>query len=302
MTRVTIMDGGMGAELARRGVIGGSDEGLWSAQALIEAPATVVAAHRDFIAAGARLIITNSYACVPAWLAMAGMADRYAALAAESGRLARQAAEEADAEVLVAGGLPPLALSYSADLVPDEAAARPVYENLARALEPFVDLFICETMSSIGESKTAVSAARSAAAARGLPVYVAWTLDERPGRGLRSGESVGDAHAALAGIGTDGFLFNCTHPDAIEAALIEISALTDRPTGGYPNRFDVPPGWTGDEAELVDRTDFGTEQFVAAALRWVEHGATVVGGCCRITPADIAALSERLGPNPARAG
>lgn len=297
MPEVTVMDGGMGAELARRGVIAESDDGLWSAQALIEAPDTVVAAHRDFIAAGARLIITNSYACVPGWLAKADMADRYAELAAESGRLARQAADEAAAEVLVAGGLPPLELSYSADLVPDDANAGPVYENLARAMEPFVDLFICETMSSIRESRTAVGAAKSAAASRGLPVYVAWTLDERPGCGLRSGERVKDAWEALAEIGTDGFLFNCTHPDAIEAGVVEIASLTDKPTGGYPNRFDVPHGWTGDASELRHRNDFGTEQFVAAALRWVERGATVVGGCCRITPADIAALSERLDRN-----
>ena len=285
----------MGAELARRGVISEADDSLWSAKALIEAPDTVVAAHRDFIDAGARLIITNSYACVPAFLSKAGMADRYPELAAESGRLARQAAGQADAEVLVAGGLPPLALSYAADLVPDAAEARPVYEALARALEPFVDLFICETMSSIRESRTAVAAAKSIAAARQLPVYVAWTLDERPGRGLRSGESVRDAWAALDEIGTDGFLFNCTHPDAIGAAVVEIATLTGKPTGGYPNRFDVPPGWTGVESELSHRADFGTEQFVAAALRWVECGATVVGGCCRITPADIAALSDRLG-------
>lgn len=297
MTDVILMDGGMGAELARRGVISEAENGLWSAGALIEAPDAVVDSHRAFIAAGAGMIITNSYACVPDWLAKAGMADRFAELAAESGRLARKAASEADHEVLVAGGLPPLGLSYRADLVPDDSAVRPIYAGLAAALEPFVDLFICETMSSIRESRAAVGAAKASAAARGLPVYVAWTLDDRPGRGLRSGESVKDAWAALDEMGTDGFLFNCTHPDSIEAALIEISSLTDKPTGGYPNRFDVPDGWTGISSELRHRADFGTEQFVAAALRWVEHGATVVGGCCRITPADIAALSMRLGRN-----
>ncbi|MYB15550.1 MAG: homocysteine S-methyltransferase family protein [Chloroflexi bacterium] len=297
MSRVTVMDGGMGAELVRRGAISESEDGLWSAQALIDAPEAVVAAHRDFIAAGAGMIITNSYACVPGWLAKAGIADRYAELAAEAGRLARKAADEADAEVQVAGGLPPLSLSYQAELVPDAAEAGPIYESLARALEPFVDLYICETMSSIRESVTAVAAAQLVAADRGLPVFVAWTLDERPGFGLRSGESVREAWAALAEIGTDGFLFNCTHPDAIESAIVEMASLTDKPTGGYPNRFDVPHDWAGENARLRHRADFGTEQFVAAGLRWVGHGATVVGGCCRITPADIAAFSDRLGRN-----
>ena len=297
MKNVTLMDGGMGAELARRGAISTAEEGLWSAGALIDAPDAVLAAHRGFIAAGAGMIITNSYACVPDWLAKAGMADRYGELAAQSGRLARQAANEADCEVQVAGGLPPLALSYRADLVLDDSEVRPVYAELARALEPYVDLFICETMSSIRESRAAVGEAQAVAADRGLPVYVSWTLDDRPGHGLRSGESVRDAYEALAELGTDGFLFNCAHPDAIEAALIEIASLTDKPIGGYPNRFDVPPEWTGITAELEQRTDFGTEQFVHAALRWIGHGATVVGGCCQISTTDIAALSDRLGRN-----
>ncbi len=290
---VTVMDGGMGAELARRGVI--SDDAPWSATALMQAPDEVVATHRDFIAAGAELIITNSYSCTPESLAKVGLAHRYAELAGVSGRLARAAVDGAGGETLVAGGLPPLSQSYRSDVVPADEEARPIYANLAAALEPHVDLFICETMSSIRESRNAVAAAKQAAIGRGLPVYVSWTLDERPGCGLRSGESVKHAWAALADLDPDGYLFNCTHPDAIAAGVAEIVALTDKPTGGYANRFDVPADWTGENgAQLVHRAGSGTEQFVRAGLRWIELGATVVGGCCRIGPADIAALAARL--------
>ena len=150
-------------------------------------------------------------------------------------------------------------------------------------------------MSSIDESRNAVAAAKSAAAARGLPVYVSWTLREQPGTGLRSGESVGDAFGALEDMGVEGYLFNCTHQDAIQAGVERIARLSAKPTGGYPNRFDVPAGWTLDnELSVESRTDFETEQFVQAAMRYIERGATLVGGCCGIGPEDIAALSARL--------
>ena len=70
----------------------------------------------------------------------------------------------------------------------------PLYREQSEILAPYVDLFICETMSSASEAFSAASAA----VATGKPVWVAWTLHEdRSGR-LRSGETVTKASAALA--------------------------------------------------------------------------------------------------------
>ncbi|GAM61183.1 homocysteine S-methyltransferase [Vibrio ishigakensis] len=63
MTKVTILDGGMGRELKRIGAP--FSQPLWSAQALIESPKHVAQAHLGFIEAGAEIITVNSYACVP---------------------------------------------------------------------------------------------------------------------------------------------------------------------------------------------------------------------------------------------
>lgn len=290
---LTVMDGGMGRELIRRGVATRSK--LWSAQALIDAPQVVIETHLDYIAAGARMITTNSYSCVPSYLSKAGLEDRYTELAALAGCLAREAADQADIPVLVAGGLPPLSESYRADMVVEDAVARPIYESLAGALEPFVDLFLCETMSSVRESRNATIAAKAVAAKRGIPVYVAWTLHEEPGTGLRSDESVADAYRGVSDLDLDGFLFNCTHPAAIEAGIEEIVGFTSKPTGGYPNRFDVPANWTLDNELVVQpRADFATDQFVQSAVRCIDRGATLVGGCCGIGIEDIAALSARV--------
>ncbi len=285
---ITLLDGGMGRELIRRGA--GDATGLWSARALLEAPQVVVDVHRDYIAAGAGIITTNSYSTVPSYLAKAGLESRAQELTGLAGRLARQAVEGRD--VLVAGSLPPLSESYRPDLVPDAATGAPVYAAMAAALAPHVDVFLCETMSSAAEARSAVTAA----AATGRPVFVSWTLDDRPGRGLRSGESVAEALAALDGLPLAGCLFNCTHPEAISAALPELRALTELPVGGYPNRLNaVARDWTLDNGVSTGlRSDLEVAQFVEFAERWIDAGATIIGGCCGIGPEYIAALAARL--------
>jgi S-methylmethionine-dependent homocysteine/selenocysteine methylase len=289
---ITILDGGMGEELVRRS--GGRGTPLWSAQALIDDPEEVVRTHLDYIAAGARMIITNSYSTVPSYLSSAHLESRYRELTSLAGELARRAADESGVDVTVAGSLPPLSESYLPDLVPPDAESRPIYATMAAALEPNIDLFICETMSSARESRNAASQAKQVATGRRLPVYISWTLDERPDRGLRSGESIAEAFAAVSDLDLDGFLFNCTSPEAIEAGLATLATLTDRAIGGYPNRYEVPEGWTLGQ-EVTERDEaLSTRMFVEGALRAFELGATIYGGCCTVGPEDIAALAEAV--------
>lgn len=289
---LTILDGGLGGELIRRGLA--EETGLWSARPLLENPAAVAQAHRDYIAAGAQIITTNSYSTIPSYLGKAGLASRYVELTRLAGELARQAADDSGADVLVAGALPPLSESYRADLVPPDDEARPIYVELAAALEPNVDLFLCETMSAAREARNAALAATAAGAKRGLPVYVAWTLDERPGHGLRSGESIAEALAALADLDIAAYLFNCTSPEAIHAGMATLAELTDKPFGGYPNRFNIPPGWTLDNDVPATARELPREAFVAQARHAMALGASLYGGCCHVGPEYIAALAAAL--------
>lgn len=288
---ITILDGGMGGEIQRR--VPEAAHGLWSASALIDSPDMVTEIHREYIAAGATVITTNTYSTIPSYLGKGGLAHRYEELTRTAARLARQAAPEGSG-VLVAGSLPPLSESYRADLVPSAEEAMPVYRNMVQAMAEHVDLFLCETMASAEEAHTAARAALDLGG--GKPVYVSWTLNEEPGTGLRSGESVAEAHDRLDGLGIDAFLFNCTHPEAIEVALAELAALTDRPVGCYPNRLNaVPEGWTLDNDVVTGlRRDLTGDLYVASILRCIDAGATIVGGCCGIGPGDIRALRERL--------
>lgn len=287
---VTVLDGGMGDQIERQ--MSGTPNGLWSAQALIEQPEVVVAVHKAYIEAGARIITTNTYSTIPSYLGKQGLEDQYVELTRVGGALARQAVMETDPSVLVAGSIPPLSESYRADLIPPAREARPIYENLVNALKDYVDMYFCETMSSASEAVNAATEATRHGG--GKPVYVSWTLNEIPGQGLRSGESVTTAFEALSGLDIAGFMFNCTFAEAIEPALKEIRCLTDKPLGCYPNRSNaIDPNWTLDN-EIVTgvRSDFQIEDFVVSSLRCIEEGATMVGGCCEVGPAYIEALAR----------
>ncbi len=291
---VIVLDGGMGSELARRG--DSTPNALWSAQALLDAPEAVSSVHDEFIEAGAEIIITNTYSTIPSYLGKSGLAERYLELTELAGNLARDAADRAAAthrNIQVAGSLPPLDESYRADLVPEDNVARPIYRALAKTLAPHVDLFICETMSCAREAVNAAEA--SSAEGGGKPVWVSWTLDERPGHGLRSGENIAEAVAKLEHLPIEAFLFNCTSPEAITQGLKELSGLTDKPRGAYPNRMHVPPGWTLDNDISTEvREELGAVEFVEYAQTWIADGASIVGGCCKVGPEFIRALAQSL--------
>ena len=188
MDAITILDGGMGRELARAGAPFRQPE--WSALALIEAPSVVRDAHAAFAAAGADLLTANTYAVVPFHVGEERFAARGRALADLAGRLAREAADGASRHVRVAGSLPPLFGSYRPDLF-DPARAPAIVGEVVRGLAPHVDLWLAETLGSIAEAE----AAAAAVAADDRPLLVSFTLldgdaaADAPPR-LRSGEPV----------------------------------------------------------------------------------------------------------------
>ena len=285
-----ILDGGMGRQLERSGAPFRQPE--WSALALMEAPETVLAAHRAFIAAGAELITTNSYALVPFHIGEARFAADGARLAALAGTLARQAADGAGGPIQVAGSLPPLFGSYQPDLF-DPARAPAMLQLLIDALLPSVDLFLAETMSSIAEAEAAATAVRGS----GKPFWVSFTLAETPGpSSLRSGETVTAAVEAARQWGAAAILFNCSPPEVMGAALDvarTVLGADGPPLGVYANAFLADDGdndANGDVSPL--RADITPARYADWAQDWQRRGASLIGGCCGIGPAHICALAD----------
>lgn len=285
--RALVLDGGMGEELSRRGV--DTRAGLWSAQALIDVPDVVTAVHADYLAAGADVITTDTYATTARRLD----AEAFEHLNRRACEIARDARDAAGGGALIAGSLPPLFGSYRPDRVRPAEEIEPMYRAQAALLAPYVDLFLCETLSSAAEAQAAARAATDT----GLPVWVSWTVADDASGTLRSGESIADAVAALDGLPVEALLVNCSMPESIDAALTCLAREAGRPFGAYGNGFpaigpetDVADGRTVPEA----RADLDTVRYAEHALGWVERGASVVGGCCEIGPAHIAEIARRL--------
>lgn len=178
-----LLDGGMGRELFFRGI--DISKPSWSAGALLTHPDVVQQVHMDYILAGADIITTNTYGVIREDLAKEGMDHLFDKMNTTACQLAEKARKESGRDTLIAGALPPLFGSYRPDLVKASSTILPLYEEQAALLAPHVDLFLCETMSSIREGKTAAAACRFS-----KPVWVAWTLHESLPGCLRSGETI----------------------------------------------------------------------------------------------------------------
>ncbi|KPQ24475.1 MAG: Homocysteine/selenocysteine methylase (S-methylmethionine-dependent) [Halomonas sp. HL-48] len=286
---IVLLDGGVGQELRKRSRQPASP--LWSAQVMLDEPHLVTAAHRDFIQAGARVIKLNNYTVTPLRLARDGDPAMFEALHAAALSAAHQAREASGQNVRIAGCLPPLVASYHPDRVPDDATCLRDYRRLVAQQADGVDLFLCETMSLAREARAATTAAVESR----RPVWVAFTVDDRDGARLRSGESLAEAAEEVVALGAERILVNCSVPEAVTAAMRALAEL-DVPFGGYANGFTsvdtLQPGGTVDS--LASRADLDPEAYAEHALTWVEHGATLVGGCCEVGPAHIAVLAKRL--------
>ncbi|MBJ7550587.1 homocysteine S-methyltransferase family protein [Marinomonas ostreistagni] len=299
MTTITILDGGMGRELELRGAPFRQPE--WSALAMMEAPEIVKDVHKAFIAAGSRVITTNSYALVPFHIGEEVFKQRAAELAIESANVAKQAVVESGEDVKIAGSLAPLFGSYRADLYEAERAEE-IARPLIKALAPHVDLWLNETQSLLAETLLMKKLVDELDSDK-KPYWVSFTLEDSeptPEPCLRSGETVVEAVKTMAAAGVDGILFNCCQPEIIADAIALTKQVlaemnTELQIGAYANAFPPQPkNATANDGLDELRADLTPESYLVWAEKWCELGATLIGGCCGIGPDHIAALAKRL--------
>ena len=292
--RPILLDGGMGRELKFRGV--DVSTAIWSANGLIQAPDTVRQIHQDYISAGADIITANTYGIIRSNLAKEGLEKHFKDLNALAFTLAEQARQKSGKSLLIAGSLPPLAGSFRPDLVGKIEDIEPLYLEHAELLAEYVDLILCETMSSAFEAR----AAALAACQTGKPVWVAWTLHEDHSGKLRSGETIREAAEMLSDLPVSGYLANCCAPESITRALPQLVETGAAYVGGYANTFQpIPENWRLDGEKPTDglldlRSDLDPENYAEHVARWLKLGANVVGGCCGTRPAHIAKMQALL--------
>ncbi len=287
MSAIVLLDGGMGQELIARSK--SPPAPLWSAHVMMNEPEIVEAVHRDFINAGAKVLTLNTYSATPERLARDASEDLFEPLQQQAIEIAQRAA--GNTRTTIAGCLPPLFGSYHPERAPDYDICLATYRRVVTMQQNAADVFICETLASVKEVKAAVTAA----AESGKPVWCAMTVLEEDGTRLRSGETLSQGVDAAVAAGANAVLVNCSRPEALTQSLPVLS-VSNLPFGAYANGFtkadDLELGGTVDT--LSARTDLGPDAYADHAMGWIDAGATLVGGCCEVSPAHIAKLSERL--------
>lgn len=292
MTEVTLLDGSIGQELVKRS--GDSATPLWSTRVMIDHPELVGEVHRDYFLAGAQIATTNTYAVHRSRLERAGMAELMPSLVETAVTQAVRARAEFPG-ARIAGSLGPLLASYRPDLEPDPAEAAEGFGELVALMEPHVDLFLIETVSSLQEAEGALRGTSDSE----KPVWLSLTVMDEDGTRLRSGEALREIAPLLTHFDPDAVLINCSRPEAVPAAL-DILKSFNRPFGAYANGFTRISKAFLQDAPTVDvleqRADLDPETYADMAMDWVNQGATIIGGCCEVGPDHIREIARRLQP------
>lgn len=286
--KITLLDGGIGQEMVKRA--GDRPTPLWSTQAMMDHPGLLKSIHAEYFDAGATIATANTYAILRDRLVKEGIEDRFEALQSAALAEARKAAE---GRGRVAGAIGPLVATYRPETHPPKAEAAPQYAEVAQLMADRVDLVLCESVASLTHARAILDGALSA----GKPVWVSFTVDDEDGSRLRSGEPVADAARAMADGGAAAILANCSAPEAMPAAL-DAMIPTGLSCGAYANAFtQITKAFLQDNPTadtLHTRRDMGPDAYADHALSWLDHGATILGGCCETGPAHIAETARRL--------
>lgn len=275
--QVVVGDGAMGTLLYQRGVaLDANFEHL-----NLVRPQLVLDVHRDYAAAGAQLLETNSFGANRLRLGAIGLEHKVAAINAAGARLARQVAGE---ERFVAGSVGPLPAARGQDQDLTTADKRGIlHEQMSALADGGVDLFVLETFASLEDLRLALEVA----AELGLPAAAQMAFLE--GGRTREGVSAAGAAQILEEAGASLIGANCgAGPRDLLAVLRELAPLTDRPLSAFANS-GFPQYRDGRFLYLAT-----PEYFAAMGRDMVQAGASLVGGCCGTTPEHIRALATAL--------
>ncbi len=296
-SKPVLIDGGLATQCEAMGH--NIDGELWSAKLLQTNPRALVDATRAFLDAGAKIVATASYQASRRGLMATGLsAAESDDLIRSSVALARQACDEFVADnpeadrPLVAASIGPYGAilhdgsEYTGDYDISVEDLRGFHaERLAVLDDSDADLLACETIPSGAEAKVLAELLRDTR----LPSWVSFSCADAVH--LADGTPLAEAAGRFAGhrrvlaVGA-----NCVPPGLVLPLIAAIKAAApDKAIVVYPNSGEIYRA--EDNAWLGTATPMQCEQ---AASEWIEAGASLVGGCCRIGPDQVAAMSRSV--------
>jgi homocysteine S-methyltransferase len=285
---VLVADGGLATELEAQG--NDLSDSLWSARLLADAPGQILDAHLAFFRAGAQIATSASYQASFEGFAARGLDRREAAgLMRRSVALAQAARDQLAGDgrtrwVAASAGPYGAALAdgseyrgrYGRSVRELTAWHRPRLEVLAGAGP---DVLALETVPDTDEAE----ALMAAVAGLGVPAWLSYTI---AGGRTRAGQPLAEAFAVAAGVPEVVAVgVNCCAPADVLPAIAAAREATGKPVIVYPN--------SGEEWDARRRAWAGQSGYSPALPpQWIAAGAAIIGGCCRVRPADIAQIAS----------
>ncbi|GAC1308968.1 MAG: betaine--homocysteine S-methyltransferase [Steroidobacteraceae bacterium] len=277
-----LADGATGSNFFDRGLQSGDAPELWN----IDHAERVSELHRNFIDAGADIILTNSFGGTRHRLKLHKAEHRVGELNERAAALARAQTGRADRTVLVGGSIGPTGeILEPLGPLSAEAAQEAFAEQAVALARGGADILWIETMSSVEETEAAISGARTT----GLPVVATLSFDTN-GRTM-----MGITPSELAGLQRKHHLEGCgsncgTGPSELVASIVNLATAADP------------------AAILVAKANCGIPQFIDGAIRFngtpelmaeyaclsYDAGARIIGGCCGTTPAHLRVMRDAL--------
>lgn len=308
-------DGALATELEARGC--SLDDPLWSAKVLLEQPQLIRDVHRDYFEAGANVATTASYQATPLGFSQRGLSEdaaldlvRLSVRLADEARLEHLARNPQAGPLLVAGSVGPYGAyladgsEYRGDYVLDAEAFKDFHRpRIAALVDAGADFLACETLPSFAEAEAL------------LALTGEFDVESWFSFSLRDGAHISDGTplAAVAELcGSDDRVVavgvNCVPLHLVPAALGALGEAGTKPLVTYPNSGEsydaATKTWAAGSGAEGEGGASGAEGvptgLAAGAGAWRELGARILGGCCRTTPRDIAALAAALPPTPSR--
>ncbi len=280
--KTLLADGAMGTMLHARGI--GFDKCFDELN--LTNPVAVAEIHREYIEAGAQLIITNTFSANRFKLSKHGLQDDMAEINRAGVELAKRVVSASYQDVLIAGDVGPLGVRIAPYGRVKLEEAREAFAEQIRALaEAGADLIVIETMSDLYEIQEAIKAAKESCK---LPVVasVTFTRDDR----TLLGDAPAKVARGLAETGADVIGVNCSGGPS------QLLRILKQMRQAVPNgKFWVKPnaGWPEQVGGRI-MYPADAEYFGDYALSFREAGANIVGGCCGTTPQHIAAMKKAL--------
>ena len=291
---VRILDGGTGQELLSRGLEANGT--LWSANALLQDKYhdLLLNTHLDFIKAGAEVIITATFATRRKRLKDNQIENKFEYLNQKAGEIAIKAKKNFS-NTLIAGGLPPQNLTYEADNR-NEGEITNDFREQANALNPYIDFFYFDVLSSIKEFKCGIKAIKEFK----KPYLIGIHISE--GTNLPSGEKISKIRDVIDDK-VLGVMLSCVSPENYEANLKEVKNLgvpfgfklngylTTKPSTSYTENYLKSK--TGNPIEVFGkREDLNPDNMAKIVKKFKDSGATILGGCCETSPSHIEAMAK----------